>query len=184
MDPGERVTVRRKVVVAERAPSETVSVTVAMPVRPAAGVAVTVRLAPLPPRTSPLVASRVVSDEAAVTVRAPGAVWVSPTWKGTGPVELPAVMLRSPMALTMGGVARRWGWGGGADDDGGGGGGAVGVLGADLDDVAADGDVPEGGVGGRLTGPTTPPSRLTRYVPSWPGAGSRAPPRWCPWPWQ
>ena len=70
-------------------PSVTVSVMVAFPYCPAAGVTVTVRLAPLPPRAMLLTGTRLVLEEAAATVRLAAAVSTSPTVKANAAVALP-----------------------------------------------------------------------------------------------
>ena len=59
--------------------SAAVSVTAAIPVRPFTGVMVTVRLAPLPPTTIPLIGINCESEEFADNVKLPGAVSLSPT---------------------------------------------------------------------------------------------------------
>src|SRR2546428_5468675 len=66
---------------AVRLPSLTVTVITALPLWPAAGVTVTVRLAPLPPKTMFALGTRVVFPELPLTVRLPGAVSTSPTVK-------------------------------------------------------------------------------------------------------
>ena len=88
MAPESCITVRTKVSNAELVPSETVTVMVAVPQLPAAGMTFRVRLASLPPRTrlAGLFGTRVVLLEVAVTVREPGAVSTSPTVKLKLPV--------------------------------------------------------------------------------------------------
>src|SRR5262249_40881940 len=85
-------TVRRKPVLALREPSLTVTVTVAVPVWPAAGVSVTVRLAPLPPKAMFAPGSSVWFDELPETVRLPAGVSASPTVKAIGPTGVPVVV--------------------------------------------------------------------------------------------
>ena len=68
------LTVTVNVSVAVREPSLTVRVIVAVPLEFATGVAVTVRLAPLPPRTTPASGNSVVFELVRVTVRAADAV--------------------------------------------------------------------------------------------------------------
>lgn len=68
-------------------PSFTVTVIVVDPVWPGAGVTVTVRLAPLPPKTMLAVGTRVVFPLAPETVRIPAAVSMSPMVNGNAPVE-------------------------------------------------------------------------------------------------
>ena len=73
------VTVRTNVSVAVSEPSLTVTVMVAVPFWLAAGVMVTVRLAPLPPKTMLALGTSAVFDDEPDTVRLPAAVCASPT---------------------------------------------------------------------------------------------------------
>src|SRR3989442_14584593 len=71
---------------AVRLPSLTVTVITALPVWPAAGVTVTVRLAPLPPKTMFAFGTRVVFPELPLTTRLAAAVSASPTVNASGQV--------------------------------------------------------------------------------------------------
>ena len=85
-------------------PSLTVTVIVVLPNRFAAGVTVTVRLAPLPPSTTFASGTRVVFDDARVTVRLPAAVSASPIVNAIGPVDVSSFVVRSAMSDTVGAV--------------------------------------------------------------------------------
>src|SRR4051812_41970243 len=85
-------------------PSLTVMVIVVVPVWFAAGVMVTVRLAPLPPKLMLALGTSVVLDEDPASVRLAAGVWASPTVKGIVPVPIPFKVLRSAMLLIVGGV--------------------------------------------------------------------------------
>src|SRR5436190_1435703 len=63
------LTVSEKVLLAVKAPSLTVTVMVAVPLWFAAGVTVTVRFAPLPPKAMFALGTSAVSDEPPLTVR-------------------------------------------------------------------------------------------------------------------
>ena len=78
--------VSTKVSLADREPSRTVTVIVAVPLWPAAGVTVTVRLASLPPNTMLASGTRVVFDEPPSRVRLASAVSTSPTVMARAPV--------------------------------------------------------------------------------------------------
>jgi len=78
-------TVREKLLAEVREPSLTVSVMVLVPFWSAAGVSVTVRLAPLPPTTIPLLGISAVLDELPVTVKLAAAVSLSLTVKVNAP---------------------------------------------------------------------------------------------------
>ena len=80
-----------KLVLLLRLPSLTVSVMVAVPVWPAAGVTVTIRFELLPPRAMPAAGTKVVFDELAVMARLPAAVSASPTVNANGLVADPAL---------------------------------------------------------------------------------------------
>jgi len=67
----------------------TVTVMVAVPVCPAAGVTVTVRLAPLPPNAMLAFGTRVGLEELPLTVKLAAAVSASPTVKASGPAAAP-----------------------------------------------------------------------------------------------
>ena len=98
------VTVSTKVSEAASAPSETLTVMVAVPVRPAAGVTVTVRFAPLPPKAMPLRGTRVVLLELPVRASAPAAVSTSPTVNARGPRTPLMATVWLGMSLMVGGV--------------------------------------------------------------------------------
>jgi hypothetical protein len=83
------LTVRVKVVLVVSAPSLTVRVRVAVPVWLAAGVTVTVRLAPLPPNTMAALGTKVVFEDVPLIVRLATAVSASPTVKASGPTAVP-----------------------------------------------------------------------------------------------
>src|SRR5215469_6647461 len=84
---GGTTTVNRKLVLAVAPPpSVTVNVTAATPLWSGAGVSVTVRLEPLPPRTMLALGSKVVLDDTPVTRRLVPGVSRSPTVKGIGGV--------------------------------------------------------------------------------------------------
>jgi hypothetical protein len=81
-------TVTTKLVLVLLGPSFTVTVIVAVPVCPAAGVTVTVRLAPDPPNTILALGISTGLDDAALNCRFAAATCASPTVNGIGPVEL------------------------------------------------------------------------------------------------
>src|SRR5437879_9325303 len=82
------LTVNRKLSLAVRLPSLTVTVLVAVPVWLRAGVTVTVRLAPEPPKTMLARGTKVGLEEAPETVRLPTAVCESPTVKAMAAVAV------------------------------------------------------------------------------------------------
>ena len=84
----EELTVSTKGSLAVSEPSLTVTVIVAVPDCPTAGVTVTVRLAPLPPKTTLATGAKVGFEEAALSTRLEAAVSTSPTVKLIGPVEV------------------------------------------------------------------------------------------------
>ncbi len=88
LSPLGGLTVNKKLVLAVREPSLTVRVIVALPVRPVAGVTVTVRLVPLPPRTMLAVGTRVGLEDPRETVKFVAEVWVSPTVNPNARVEV------------------------------------------------------------------------------------------------
>ena len=90
---GSAFTVRPKLVLVVNEPSLTVTVIVAVPVCPVAGVTVMVRLEPEPPKAMPLLGTNVGFEEVPDTVRLPAEVSWSLTVKLHAPVELPAVMV-------------------------------------------------------------------------------------------
>src|SRR4051812_46944559 len=100
---GIEVTVRRKLVLAVYWPSLTFRVMLAEPDWPAAGVTVTVRLAPLPPSAMLPCGTRVGFEEALLKARLARAVSGSPMVKLSGPVELSTPMLWLPMLEIVGG---------------------------------------------------------------------------------
>ena len=74
-------------------PSLTVSVIAAVPVCPDAGVSVTVRFAPLPPKAMFAFGTSVGFDEPPLSVKLPAGVSTSPTVKLIGPTAVPAVVV-------------------------------------------------------------------------------------------
>src|SRR5256884_9915091 len=76
------LTVSTNVPLALFSPSLTVTVIVAVPVCPAAGVTVTVRLDPLPPKTILFVGASVGLDDPLLNVRLPTGVSASPIANG------------------------------------------------------------------------------------------------------
>ena len=89
------VTVRTKVAFVVTVPSLTATVMVAVPDWFAAGVAVSVRLAPLPPRTRLPFGTRAGFDDVALTVRLPTSVSASPTVKPRADVGVSSVVVVS-----------------------------------------------------------------------------------------
>ena len=89
---GGAFTVRVNEREAERAPSLTKIVIVAVPVWPAAGVTVTVRPEPLPPKTILAVGTKVVLAEVPVSVRPDAGVSASLMVTPRAVVEVPATM--------------------------------------------------------------------------------------------
>ena len=83
-------------------PSETVTVTVAAPLRLATGVAMTVRLAPLPPNTRLASGSKLGLLEAALTVRSAALLSTSPMVNAIAPVLASSSIVRSAMSLMVG----------------------------------------------------------------------------------
>src|ERR1039458_7474955 len=81
---GEGVTITARIVLAVLVPSLTVTVIGATPVWPAAGLTVTVRLLPPPPKTMLALGISVVLAEAADNVRLAAGVSRSPTVKAMG----------------------------------------------------------------------------------------------------
>jgi hypothetical protein len=84
------VTVKLKVSLEVREPSLTVTVITALPLCPAAGVTVTVRLAPEPPKTTFEFGTRVGLEDEPLKVRLITAVSISPTVKDIGPTAVPS----------------------------------------------------------------------------------------------
>src|SRR2546425_12725344 len=101
---GDAFAVNTKLSLAVRLPSLTVTVIVAVPLWFRAGVTVTVRLAPEPPRTMFAAGTKVGLEDAPVTIRLPAAVWASPTVKAMGAVAVFWFMERSAMLEIVGGV--------------------------------------------------------------------------------
>ena len=89
-------------------PSLTVIVIVAIPLCPpfrkAFGVTVTVRFAPLPPKTMFASGTNAWLLDLPVNVSAAAGAPTSPTVKGIAPVLTPRFELRSPMSLIVGGM--------------------------------------------------------------------------------
>ena len=71
---------------------------------PAAGVTVTVRLAPLPPNTIFAVGTSVVDEEDLASVRFAAAVSASPIVNGIAAVDWPEVTVWAPIAEIVGAV--------------------------------------------------------------------------------
>src|SRR5213078_4033774 len=86
-------TVTAKLLLVLALPSLTDTVMVAVPVCAAVGVTVTVRLAPLPPKTMLALGTNVGLDEFPLSVRLLNGVSISPTVKLIGPVVLPAAIV-------------------------------------------------------------------------------------------
>jgi hypothetical protein len=98
------VTVRTKVSLVVVVPSFTVTVIVAVPNSFSAGVAVSVREAPVPPKTRFALGMSVVFEEVAVTVRAAAAVSTSPIVKARAAVAVSSAVV---VATRPASVARR-----------------------------------------------------------------------------
>ena len=98
------VTVSRKLDVAVAVPSLTVRVMVDVPFWFAAGVTVTVRVAPLPLKTRLALGTNVVFDELPVTVRLATAVSASPTVKASAPVFVSSLIVWAASAEIVGDV--------------------------------------------------------------------------------
>ena len=90
---GTVLTVSEKLLVAVNEPSLTVTVIIAVPVCPVAGVTLTVRLAPLPPNTMFALGTSVVLEELPLTVKLPDAVSASPTVNAIAAVAVFMVVL-------------------------------------------------------------------------------------------
>jgi len=97
------LTVSANPVLALKAPSLTVTVIVAVPVCPAAGVSVTVRLLPLPSNTIPLCGTSVGLDELPLNVRLPTGESASATVNGIAAVTVSTVADWFGIALIVGG---------------------------------------------------------------------------------
>jgi hypothetical protein len=97
-------TVRTKLSLEVRTPSLTVTVRVAVPEALAVGVTVSVRLAPLPPKTMFAFGTSAVFEDVALKTRALAAVWESPTVKATAPVLVLALIVRLVRSLRVGAV--------------------------------------------------------------------------------
>ena len=82
----------------------TVRVMVEEPVWPVAGVTVTVRFAPLPPKTTLATGMTEGLEEAALNVRLPAAVSPSPTVNGIAALLLPVVIDWLATAVRLGAV--------------------------------------------------------------------------------
>ena len=85
-----------------RDPSLTVTVIVAVPDWLAAGVTVTVRDEPLPPRMMLPSGTSAGLDEVAVTTRLAAAVSRSPTVKAIAPVDVSSFVIRSAISAIVG----------------------------------------------------------------------------------
>src|SRR6267143_1070427 len=99
-------TVSRNVSLALFVPSLTITVIVALPVWLAAGVTLTVRLDPEPPKTMLAFGTSVGFEEEPVTTKLPGGVSASLTVKAMGPVAPPSGTNWSGMLEMVG----RWFW--------------------------------------------------------------------------
>jgi len=91
-------TMRVKPLLAVFVPSLTVNVIWAEPLNPGAGVTVTVRLAPVPPRRIFPMGTNVVSEDAAVTIKLPADVSESETENAIAGVVCPALTVWSAIA--------------------------------------------------------------------------------------
>src|SRR6266571_4966942 len=98
------LTVSTKLSLAVKLPSLTVTVMVAVPVWLRAGVTVTVRLAPEPPKTMLAAGTKVGLEEAPETIRLPATVCASPTVKAIGAVAVFWLVDRSAMLEIVGAV--------------------------------------------------------------------------------
>ncbi len=99
------VTVSTKVSEVQAPPvaaSQTVRVMVVVPDWSRAGVMVTVRLAPLPPKTMLALGTSVVLDELPVTSRSAAAVSTSPTVKGMAAVAVSSAVVWSATSEIVG----------------------------------------------------------------------------------
>src|ERR1035438_6311832 len=101
---GEGVTITEKVELAVLVPSLTVTVMGTTPVWPAAGVTVTVRLLPLPPKTMLALGISVVLAEAADNARLAAGVSRSPTVKVMGGAAVFRSVLVQEIAEMQGAV--------------------------------------------------------------------------------
>src|SRR5262249_47213323 len=86
------LTVSRNPVLVESTPSPTVTVIVAEPVCPAAGVTVTVRFAPLPPNAMFALGTSVRFDDAPLSESVSTGVSTSATLKAIGPAAIPLIV--------------------------------------------------------------------------------------------
>src|SRR5262245_65830436 len=98
----DAVTVSRKLVGVEVWPSLTATVMVAEPVWLGAGVTVTVRLAPLPPKAMLARGTRVVLDELPVSVRLAAGVSAAAVVEQRGPERAPGAWAWLAMAERVG----------------------------------------------------------------------------------
>src|SRR5438477_566721 len=101
---GGEFTVSTRLSLALRLQSLKLTVMVAVPVWLRAGVTVTVRLAPEPPKTMLPDGTRVGLEEAPETIRLPAAVCASPTVKALGAVAVFWLVDKSAMLEIVGGV--------------------------------------------------------------------------------
>ena len=93
-----------KLVVAHKDWSQTVKAIVVVPTWPGAGVNVTVRFVPVPPRRILVLGRRVGLEETAVTVRFVAGISASPTVKDSGDSVVPAFPIWSGILEMIGGV--------------------------------------------------------------------------------
>src|SRR3954471_7805629 len=98
------LTVTRKLAPALALPSLTVTVTIALPNWFVAGLTVTVRFAPLPPKTMFPFGIRDEREEVPVTVSALAAVSASPMVNGMAGVAASSLMVWSAIVVMVGGV--------------------------------------------------------------------------------
>src|SRR2546425_500611 len=96
------LTVTTKFVLALYCPSLTLTVIVVTPFWLAAGLTVTVRFDPLPPKTMLLVGTSVGLDDPLLNVRLPIGVSASPTVNGIAPVAVSTVVNWSAISLIVG----------------------------------------------------------------------------------
>jgi hypothetical protein len=98
------VTVKGNVMEVLSCPSLTTTVICATPVWFAAGVSVTVRVAPLPPNTRLAGGTRVGFDDVPLTVKLPAAVSASPTVKASAPVAVSSAVTCAAIGEIVGAV--------------------------------------------------------------------------------
>src|SRR5438552_764626 len=97
------LTVRTKLLLRTFTPSLTLTVINVVPTWLVAGVTVTARLVPLPPKTMLALGTNVRLVDVALRVRLPAAVSTSPIMNAMGPVEVSSLTVWLPMAEMVGG---------------------------------------------------------------------------------